>query len=260
MIVVQATDRNLRRAVLRAAHHEEDVVADSRRAVEAIERGFPRLVVRDGSHDWPPVPDGVRLVRVQDSVLEQWESERRSVDLPPTRLDHLTRRIATTVEKTTSDRSWVDRSLAELARASGRRLPGALRSFGRRVLEFPSHYTSLHPLADACGTSRGALKARFRRRELSSPSTYLRWFRLMTVAHVLSDREVTVAEAASRLGFTSDGNLCRMMANVAEMTPTEVRSVKGWHRLTVTFAWSHLSDEQLEAWSTLDRLFERRIA
>jgi AraC-like DNA-binding protein len=260
MIVVQASDFNLRRAVLRAAHEEEDVVADGRRAVEAIERGFPRVVVRDGSHDWPPVPEGVRLVRIRDTVLEQWESERRAVELPPTRLDHLTQRISTAVEKTGGDRSWVDRSLAELARASGRRLPKALRSFGRRVLEFPSHYTSLHPLAHACGTSRGALKARFRRRDLSSPSTYLRWFRLMAVAHVLSDRDMTVAESASRLGFTSDGNLCRMMASVAEMTPTEVRDPKGWNRLTVTFAWSHLSHERLEAWSTFDRLFERRIA
>lgn len=260
MIVVQASDRSLRRAVLRAAHHEEDVVADSRIAVEAIERGFPRLVIRDASHDWPPVPHGVRVVRVGESMLERWETERRSADLPPTRIDHLTQKIRTTVEKTAGDRGWVDRSLAELARASGRRLPGPLRSFGRRILEFPSHYTSLHPLADACGTSRGALKARFRRRDLSSPSTYLRWFRLMAVAHVLSDPEVTVAEAASRLGFTSDGNLCRMMANVTDMTPTEVRSSKGWNRLTVTFAWSHLSHEQLEGWSTLDVLFERRIA
>lgn len=260
MIVVQASDRNLRRAVLRAAHDEEDVVADTRRAVEAIERGFPRLVVRDDSHDWPPVPDGVRIVRIRDSVLARWESERRAVELPPTRLDYLAQRISTAVEKTSVDRSWVDRSLADLARASGRRLPGALRSFGRRVLEFPSHYTSLHPLAHACGTTRGALKARFRRRDLSSPSTYLRWFRLIAVAQVLSDPGVTVAEAASRLGFTSDGNLCRMMANVTEMTPTDVRSREGRNRLTVGFAWSHLSYAQLEAWSTFDRLFERRVA
>ena len=31
--------------------------------------------------------------------------------------------------------------------------------------------------------SRGALKARFRRRDLPSPSTYLRWFRILAVAH-----------------------------------------------------------------------------
>lgn len=260
MIVVQASDPNLKRAVLRAAHPEEDVVADVRLAVEAIERGFPRLVVRDDAHQWPPVPNGVRLFRVTHSVLDRWEAERRAAELPATRLDHLTERASATIEGSAADRTWVDVALAELTRAAGRRLPLPLRGFGRRILEFPSHYTSLHSLSDACGTTRGALKARFRRRDLSTPSTYLRWFRLLAVSQVLSDRSVTVAEAASRLGFTSDGNLCRSMWTVVGMTPTEARSLRGWNRILITFAWSHLSPDQLEAWSTLDDLFERRIA
>lgn len=260
MIVVQVSDPALRKAVLRAAHPEEDVVADARLAVEAVERGFPRLVVRDDDHDWPTIPDGIRLVEVGDAVLARWESDRRAKELPPTRVDHLTERVSAVIRRTASERSWVDTALAELTRAAGRQLPPPLRAFGRRVLEFPSHYTSLYPLAEACGTSRGALKALFRRRDLSTPSTYLRWFRLLAVSHVLADREVTVAEAASRLGFTSDGNLCRMMWSVVEMTPTEVRSLRGWNRLLITFAWSHLTSDRLEAWSTLDDLFERRIA
>lgn len=260
MIVVQASDRHLRRAVLRAAHPEEDVVADPETAVDAIERGFPRLVVRDAEHQWPPIPSQVRVSMVRDSTLERWDSERRAAELPPSRLDHLTERMSATIEGTAADRSWADRALAELTRAAGRRLPLPLRSFGRRVLEFPSHYTSLHPLAHACGMSRGALKARFRRRDLSTPSTYLRWFRLMAVSHVLADREVTVAEAASRLGFTSAGNLCRMMWSVIEMTPTDVRSLRGWNRLLITFAWTHLSSRHVEAWATLEDLFERRTA
>ena len=260
MIVVQATDPYLRRAVLRGAHAEEDVVTDARLAVEAIERGFPRLVVRDGEHDWPPVPDGVRRVEVTAERLGRWETERRAVELPPTRLDHFTEKVSVLVEATAADRSWVDVTLSELSRATGRRLPPPLRAFGRRVLEFPSHYTTLHPLADACDTTRGALKARFRRRDLSTPSTYLRWFRLIAVSQLLSDREVTVAEAASRLGFTSDGNLCRTMWNVLEMTPTEARSLRGWNRILITFAWSHLTPDLLEAWSTLDSLFERKSA
>lgn len=260
MIVVQASDPHLRRAVLRGAHPEEDVVAEPRLAVEAIERGFPRLVVRDEDHDWPPLPEGVRLVELTTDLLRGWEAERRAVELPPTRLDHLAQRVAGAVEGRAEDRSWVDTSLAELGRAAGRRLPGTLRSFGRRILEFPSHYTTLHPLAEACGTTRGALKARFRRRGLSTPYTYLRWFRLMAVSQLLSDRSVTVAEAASRLGFTSDGNLCRTMWNVLEMTPTDARSLRGWNRILVTFAWSHLTPDRLEAWSTLDQLFDRKTA
>lgn len=260
MIVVQATDPHLRRAVLRSAHPEEDVVIAPRMAAEALERGFPRLLVRDAVRNWPPIPADVRILDVGPDVLEEWEEERRAAELPPTRVDYLTSRIAAALQRTSADRSWVDTALAELSRAAGRRLPLPLRSFGRRVLEFPSHYVNLYPLADTCGTSRGALKARFRRRDLSTPSTYLRWFRLMAAAHVLADREVTVAEAADRVGFTSDGNLCRSMWDVAETTPTELRNLRGWNRLLITFAWSHLSSDHLEAWSTLDDLFERRSA
>lgn len=260
MIVVQASDPRLRSAVLRASHPEEDVVLEPRRAADALERGFPRLVVRDTIRSWPPIPDSVRVLDVGSGVLKRWEAERRAVELPPTRLDHLTERIAAAIERTAEDTIWVDSALADLSRAAGRRLPQALRAFGRRVMEYPSYYTTLRPLAETCSTSRGALKALFRRRDLSTPSTYLRWFRLMAVAHVLADREVTVADAASRLGFTSDGNLCRMMWGVCEMTPTELRSLRGWNRLLITFAWSHLSPDHLEAWSTLEDLFEQRSA
>ena len=260
MIVVQASDTRLRRAVVRAADPEEDVILDPRLVSDALEKGFPRLVVRDAVRDWPVIPDDVRVLDLRPSVLERWESERKSVELPPTRLDHLTDRIASAIERTAADRIWVDGALAELSRAAGRRLPPTLRACGRRIMEYPSHYTTLRPLADTCSTSRGALKALFRRRDLSTPSTYLRWFRLMAVGKVLADRDVTVAEAASRLGFTSDGNLCRMMWGVCEMTPTELRSLRGWNRLLITFSWSHLTTEHLEAWSTLDDLFERRTA
>lgn len=260
MIVVQVSDPSLRRAVLRAARPEEDVVADARLAVTAIERGFPRLVVRDGHHHRPDVPGEVRVVEVDASTLERWDAKRRAQELPPTRLDHLTDRISEIMQGRSAERSWIDSAMADLTRAAGRRMPLPLRSFARRVLEFPYHYTSLRPLAEACGTTRGALKARFRRRDLASPSVYLRWFRIMAVSEVLSDRSVTVAEAATRLGFTSNGNLCRMIWTVTGMTPTEARSLRGWNRILITFAWSHLSADALEAWTTLDDLFERRIA
>jgi AraC-like DNA-binding protein len=108
--------------------------------------------------------------------------------------------------------------------------------------------------------SRGALKAKFRRRGLASPHVYLRWFRTLAVAHFLSDRTVTVAGAAQRTGCTSSGNLCRMLGDLCGMTPTEARTIHGWNRLVITFAWHHLGPEALEAWSDLDELFERRAA
>jgi hypothetical protein len=82
----------------------------------------------------------------------------------------------------------------------------------------------------------------------------------MAAAEVLSDRSVTVAAAAHRVGFTSDGNLCRTMATLAQTTPTEVRTVHGWNRLLITFAWAHLTPVALDAWVQVGRLFHRRAA
>ena len=95
---------------------------------------------------------------------------------------------------------------------------------------------------------------------LESPYTYLRWFRAMAVANLLSDREVTVAQAAYRLGFTSDGNLCRAMISLTGLTPTDVRTVRGWNRLLIAFAWTYLTPSSLHAWRGLDQLFEQLAA
>ena len=260
MIVVQVTDPSLRKAVRRAAHVEEDVIVDSRLAVDAIEWGFPRLVVRSEDVRIASVSSKIPVLELDDATLRRWEAERRSGELPLTRLDYATRRLAVLIERSATQRTWVDGALADLTRASGTQLPLPLRTFARRILEFPLHYTDLHALADVCRVSRGALKAKFRRRGLPSPYTYLRWFRIMAVADLLSDRSVTIASAACRMGFTSDGNLCRMMAAVCGMTPTEVRTLRGWNRLLITFAWMHLTPDALEAWAGLDELFERHVA
>jgi AraC-like DNA-binding protein len=82
----------------------------------------------------------------------------------------------------------------------------------------------------------------------------------MAAAQLLSDRTVTVSAAAHRLGFTSDGNLCRMMASLGQITPTEVRTVHGWNRLLITFAWAHLTPAALDAWAQVGPLFQRRVA
>ncbi|MEM7413913.1 MAG: helix-turn-helix domain-containing protein [Gemmatimonadota bacterium] len=260
MIVVQALDPALRKAALRAADQEEDVVTDARLAQGALEYGFPRLMVREASRRGLAAPEGVPVLEVDAAMRRRWEQERLSHELPLTRLDHLTSRLELEFARMGRGASWADRTLAELARASGARLPVSLRSFGRRVMEFPRHYTTLFPLADACGTSRGALKARFRRRGLPSPSTYLRWFRILAVAEVLSERHLTVADAARRCGFTSDGNLCRMMANVTDMTPSQIRSQPGRRTLLLGLTWRLLTPEHLEGWAALDDIFDHRAA
>ena len=83
---------------------------------------------------------------------------------------------------------------------------------------------------------------------------------MLALSAHLSDRSVTVAAAARRLGFTSDGNLCRMLWSVTGMTPTEVRTVVAWRRLLIAHAWEYLGPDELEAWAQLDDLFGRHAA
>lgn len=261
MIVAFVKDRYLRSAVRRAADGDEDVVFDPVLGAMASDVGYPRLIVVDAV-EAPLVgvrPD-VPVVELTRETLARWEAERRRSGEDMSRLDHLTRCIEQQVATRAKQATWVDRALEDLGRAAVAPPPRPLRGFARRILEFPAYYTDLHALAELTQLTRGALKARFRRRGLTSPYTYLRWFRMMACAHVLSDRSVTVATAAHRLGFTSDGNLCRSMVGLTGFRPTELRTVRGWDRLLVSFAWTHLNERSLEGWEGLGDLFEANVA
>ncbi len=264
MIIVHVSDPPLRTALRRAAHVEEDVITDSALAADALLLGFPRLVVTTPADmDRFPLTRSacpVPVMEIQPTTLARWEAERRAFSVPPGRVDFLTSRVEGLLEKQSGDATWVDRTLGDLSRAAGSALPAPLRAFARRVLEFPSHYADLHTMADACSLSRGALKARFRRRGLSSPYAYIRWLRVLACAHLLSDRTVTVAGAARRLGYTSAGNLCRTMISLTAVTPTEARTLLGWNRLLLCFTWEYLRADALSAWRDLDDLFVRRAA
>jgi len=264
MIVGFISDPDVRAGLVRAGHPDEDVVLDRGLADEALTSGYPRLVVCAGAAGRCAIGSradlNVPIRAISRATLARWEEERRGLRLPMGRVDWLGHRLRDLVEREAGESSWVDRTLGELGRAAGTPLPPQLRGFARRVMEFPSHYNDLHPLAEACGFTRGALKARFRRRGLPSPSTYLRWFRLMSVAYALSDRSATVAQVANRLGYTSDGNLCRAMLALTRMTTSEVRSLPGWNRLLISFAWTHLGSTELEAWREMDGLFAARAA
>ncbi len=264
MIVVHISDPRLRAAACLAAHPEEDVILNYDLALDAVASGYPRLLLcaacDGGARLLVEASRGVRTVTLTEAMLARWEADRRKADVPLGRVEFLTGRLREILERQPSEVTWVDRALGDLGRAAGVPLPPELRGFARRIMEFPSHYKDLHPLAAACGLSRGALKARFRRRDLPSPYTYLRWFRLISAANVLANRSVTVAQAADRMGFTSDGNLCRSMRMLAGLTPTEVRTVVGWNRLLITFAWQHLGLEALRQWRGMDELFQRTAA
>lgn len=260
MIVVCVSDPALRRAIAAAANPEEDVVSERSWIEDALRLGFPRLLVRDRAGMDERGPESLFTVDLGDVLLRRWQSEWRAAEFPQTWTAFLTERLRVELEPPNGRATWVDAALADLSRAAGARLPFPLRAFGRRVLEFPARYTSLAAVATACGLSPGALKAKFRRRNLASPSLYLRWFRVLAVAEVLSDRSVTVSGAAHRLGFTSPGNMCRTMAALTRVTPTEARTVRGWNTLLLSFARMHVTPAALGAWGELEGLFERRVA
>jgi AraC-like DNA-binding protein len=262
MIVALVKDHYLRAAVRRAADRDEDVVFDSILGTLAAEVGYPRLIVTDsGFGTLVGVRPDVPVLELTRETLSAWESERRRAEEGAVdRLDHLSGCIGAQIAAQANDATWVDSALADIARVAVAPPPAPLRGFGRRILEFPAYYTDLHAMSELTRLTRGALKARFRRRGLTSPYTYMRWFRMMACAHVLSDRSVTVAVAAHRLGFTSDGNLCRTMVGLTGLRPTELRTVRGWERLIVSFAWTHLGTHDLQGWEGLGDLFEAKVA
>ena len=266
MIVALCSDPILRAALRRTAHPEEDVFVDGRLAVRALDQGFPRAVVYVPEEGHPLVRrlsqmDGeIRAVAITQTSLRRWEAERRSYEVPPPRVKHTAARLSALIAPNSGAPSWVDRTLADLSRAAGARLPVPFRTVGRRVMEFPFHYVDLHGLSEVTGMSRGALKACFRRRGLPSPSLYVRWFRVLAAAQLLSDRSTTTLEVAHRLGFATGGNFCRTVKSVTGCTSSEIRSVHGWNRLLIMFAWRYLGTGALAGWAALDGLFAREVA
>ncbi|MBW3534649.1 MAG: helix-turn-helix domain-containing protein [Gemmatimonadetes bacterium] len=266
MIVALLTDPVLRAAVLRVAHPEEDVFFDDASCVEALEHGFPRLVVHapaDGhplERMMPRIGARLPVAVIEADMVRRWEADRRARPVPPPRVEHTAARVRGLLSTIPRDPVWVDRALRDLQRASGAWLPEPLRGFARRVMESPARYGDLHRMAEVADLSRGALKARFRRRNLASPYVYLRWFRVMAAAHVLSRPGTTTLEAAHRLGFASGGNLCRTVQSVTGLTPTELRDGRGWNHVVTDFARRYLDRQSLDAWSELDDLFLRQVA
>lgn len=261
MILAFLSDPFLRAVVRRAALPDEDVFWTSDDVQEAVRRGFPRLGVAVRGDGRPPgvsedvVDPSVPLLVLVPSILQAWRDSHRMVGFAVRRVDDHGRRLRGLMEEASGGEHWVNALFRDLSSASGRPLPGALRGLGRRVLEFPSRYSDLHPVAELSGISRGALKARFRRRDLPSPYTYLRWFRVLGAVHVLGDESVTTEEAAYRVGLHSSGNLCRYLQEVSGLPPSDLRGPVGRIRAVTRFAEECLGPTELEAWESLEELF-----
>jgi AraC-like DNA-binding protein len=266
MIIAPIKDRSLRAAVRRASLPEEDVFHRWEEVDQALRFGYPRLLVCQGADQkrlrqnltflTPSVP----ILAITEPTLRSWESAWETQGLAISRIDDSALRLRTLMEKAAGGSDWVEGVFSDLTHTVGRGLPLSLRGFSRRILEFPIRYSSLTALGEAFGLSAGALKARFRRRKLPSPSRYLRWFRLLTAARVLSDPHETTFSASYRLGFASDGNFCRWVRATSGMTPSSLRDWNGRLLLLVRLAEDCLPNGALDAWESFGDLFLREVA
>lgn len=257
VILLDVREPVLRRAIVRSARPDEAVIWEACWVQEALERGHPRVYIRDDRAGRGPLSRTMRVpeLHVSAEMLAAWEQDRRRSEIPTPRVDDLARRMGAAIHEVAVESTWVDRLLADLARAAGAPLPLSLRAFTRHTLELPCRYTDLSAISSAAGLSRGALKARFRRKGLASPFTYLRWLRIFAVAELLADPDVTVAVAARSLGFTSDTNMCRMVKALSGATPGSLRNQGARRRLQATFVQRHLGEKALDHWARLDDLF-----
>lgn len=259
MILGLIRDPVLRSALQAAARPDESVLVDAADVLRALTSGCPRVLVVDDARCGRGVLARARerdvptVVVCRDDVAN-WESRRRESVPPPDRRTFYARCLRALFPPGTP--TWVDRTLADLARATGGPLPTPFVGLARRVLEDPAHFTTLDTLSPATGLSPGAMRARFRRRELPSPTDYLRWLRLLAAAHCLRSTRGTVSATAVVLGFHSSGNLARFTQGLVGRSPASLRTDASGAELLLHFAAFGLGPTQLDGWRSLHKLFD----
>jgi AraC-like DNA-binding protein len=250
MILALVSSQEWREAVTRAARPDEDVRFGLAEVHRALSVASPRVVVVEDEAGAEPAvrragAKGVPVVRVPAPATARVEARR------------LRRTAWLKSMLTDGPPTWVDRTLADCERAIGERLPPALRGFVRRVLEDPTRLSSVEAVAPVLGLSAGALRARFRRRGLPSPASYLRWLRLLAVAHRLRTTDDSTGRIGWLLGFHSSGNLARFVRAQCGLTPSGLRDPESGVAVLLMFVSRGLGPSEVEAWRGLDRTFAR---
>jgi len=266
MILAPISDATVRAMVRRAALPEEDVFHRISEVGNAMRFGFPRLLVH--APEDPFVLNGesaagrlgIPTLAITHATLRSWEAAWRSQGLAVRRIDDSALRLRSLMRGAAGSSGWVDGVFSDLTRLLGRGLPGEFRGFARRVMEYPSRYNSLTAVCRHLDLSPGAVKAHFRRRGLPSPSTYLRWFRLLSARRLLSDATQTTLKVSFRLGFTSDGNFCRWVQAVSGYPPSALRGPEGGVIILSRLASLGFPEGAMEAWGGMGRFFLREVA
>jgi len=266
MILAPISDPFLRSAVRRAALPEEDVFHTPEDVRDACRFGFPRLVVfrpgdgPAGKWNLSRVDSHIPTLALTSPTLRNWESAWRMKGLAVSKVDDSALRLRTLMLQAGQGNRWVEEFLSDLSLVLGRGLPSVMRGMARRVMEYPTRYLSLEDLGGIAGLTPGALKGRFRRRDLPSPARYLRWFRVSAAAHVLADPVVTTLAASYRMGFASDGNFCRWVQATCGLPTSVLRRRSGRTILLIRLAESCFPNGSLERWASLEDIFLRAVA
>jgi AraC-like DNA-binding protein len=267
MIIAPIQDRYLRGLVRRAALPEEDVFYCFDDVRLALRFGYPRVLISRAEDQGGGVSNLLAVARGDLPVLalagptvRSWEAAWQAQGLAVSRVDDSALRLRALIKSTANSSNWIEALFSDLTHTLGQGLPSEFRGFARRILEFPFRYSSLRAVGNSVDVSPGALKARFRRRHLPSPSRYLRWFRLLAAARVLEDPDETILTASFRLGFASDGNFCRWVRATSGHNPSDLRDWNVRLSLLIRMAEECLSNGVLERWKTLGGLFLREVA
>ena len=266
MILAALSERFLREVATYAALPEEDVLFDAHEVLSALRFAHPRLVLGSREEDSPLIASArsintsLPVLLLSRSMLREWDASWRKSGAGWSRAEDAGRRLAGLIRVSARTPLWIEDVYRILSRATGGPLPPEFRGFSRRILEFPRRYQDLHQVSALAGYSRDALKARFRRRGLPSPSLYVRWLRTIAVAYALGEEGTTTAGAAYRLGYSSGGNLCRSIQGLVGHSTVALRQPIARDRLLLRFAGELLGPSEIRAWQGLEQLFSRRAA
>ena len=261
MILAAVRDPFLLHSVRRAALPAEDVFSSENDVSDALQLGFPRVAVIERGIEGEV--EGMLRARGSDlPVLELATLDLPGLKRSPSaiaiqRIDTAPARMRQLINEAALPVDWVEGLLRDLGRAAGHALPPELSALGRRTLEFPSRYARLDEVAEAVGLTPGALKARFRRRDLPSPFAYTTRLRALCASELLSRHDMTTARVAFHLGYSSNGNLCRAFRALTGLTLSQASTLEGRLDVLTRISREVLTPDYLRRWAALDPLFVR---
>ncbi len=132
-----------------------------------------------------------------------------------------------------------------------------VRRLIRRTIDLSSELRSITALARSLYLSRRALGRRFLTNGLPVPSHWLHFGRVLRAALCLQSSGVTLAEAASRLGYPDGFALSNQMQRLVGVRPSDTRRYLGWEWLVEAWIRTEAASGGFSShmWGTLTKDF-----